>query len=149
MITIAKYPEHPEQLVVKKNEFFPDGVSEINVYNYYEGIKSKLLSQFKGKDLFIVIAVKPGSKLFIRRPYDKKTEFIRINSENEFELYHSGKTGEYHITSPEISDEAVFDFDPGPDATFDEIKDVVQQAIDFIKKQIGRASCRERVCLYV
>ena len=32
--------------VVKKNEFFPDGVSEINVYNFYEGIKAKLLPQF-------------------------------------------------------------------------------------------------------
>jgi len=131
----SRYPEHPDQLVVKKNEFFPSGISELDVWNYYEGIKSKLIPELKGRDLFIVIATKPGSKLFIRHPYDKKTEFIRINNEKQFEEYHSGKTREDPSTSSELTTEAVFDFDPGPSATFDEIKDVVEQCIDFIKKQ--------------
>lgn len=135
MVKNSDFPDHPDQLVVKKNDFFSRGVREIDVWNYYEGIKNKLIPELKGRNLFIVIATKPGSELFIRHPYDKKSKFIRINNKDEFETYHSGKTGEYHRTSSEITDEAVFDFDPGPSATFDEIKSVVQQCIDFIKKQ--------------
>lgn len=131
----AGYPEHPEQLVVKKNEFFPNGVKEIDVWNYYEGIKKKLISELKGYDLFVVMAIHPGTELYIRHPYDKKTEYIRINSEKDFEQYHTGKTAEYHITSPELVEEVVFDFDPGSKASFEDIKNVVSQCVEFIKKQ--------------
>ena len=131
----ADYPEHPDQLVVKKNEYFSNGVREIDIWNYYDGIKNKLISEFKGKDLFVVMAIKPDSEMYIRHPYDKKTEYIRINSLSQFEEYHTGKTAEYHITSPEMTDEAVFDFDPGSKATFNDIKNVVGQCVEFIKKQ--------------
>jgi len=131
----ADYPEHPDQLVVKKNEYFSKSVREIDVWNYYEGIKKKLIPELKGRNLFVVMAIKPGTELYVRHPYDKKTEFIRINSEKEFEQYHTGKTAEYHRTSPVTTDEVVFDIDPGSTATFEDIKDVVQQCLDFIKKQ--------------
>jgi len=131
----AGYPEHPDQLVVKKNEFFPSGVKEIDAFNYYAGIKSKLIPELKGRDLFVVMAINPGDELYVRHPYDKKTEFIRINSDKDFEKYHTGKTVEYHRTSPTITNEVVFDIDPGPEATFDSIKDVVAQCLYFIKKQ--------------
>lgn len=131
----ADYPEHPDQLIVKKNEYFSNGVREIDVWNYYDGIKRKLIPELKGRDLFVVMAVRPGSELYIRHPYDKKTEYIRINSEKEFEQYHSGKTAEYHRTSPVMTNEIVFDMDPGPKATFNNIKNVASQCLEFIKKQ--------------
>lgn len=131
----SSYPKHPDQLVVKKNEFFPEGVKEIDVFNYYTGIKNKLIPELKGRDLFVVMAISPGNELYLRHPYNKKTEFIRINSVKDFEKYHTGKTVEYHRTSSTITDEVVFDIDPGPKATFDSIKDVVVQCLDFIKKQ--------------
>ncbi|MDD5650085.1 MAG: hypothetical protein PHF86_06680 [Candidatus Nanoarchaeia archaeon] len=131
----ADYPEHPDQLVVKKNEYFSNGVKEIDVWNYYDGVKNKLVPELKGHDLFVVMAIRPGSRLYIRRPYDKKTQYIRINSVDDFEQYHTGKTGEYHITSPTTTDEAIFDIDPGSSATFESLKDIVSQCVDFIKEQ--------------
>jgi DNA primase len=135
MNKIAKYPEHPNQLVTKKNEFYTSGIKEIDVYNYYEGIKNKLIPELKGRDLFIVMALHPGSEMYIRHPYNKKTEFIRINNEKQFEEYHTGKTGEFHITCDAITDEVVFDFDPGPTTDLKQVKEVVKLGIEFIEKQ--------------
>ena len=128
------YPEHPDKIVIRKNEFSPE-VKEIDIWNYYDGIKNKLIPELKGRDLFVVVSPKTGQKIYIRHPYDKKTNFIRINNNDEFETYHSGRTVEYHRTSPVVTDEVVFDMDPGSAATFQEIKNVVQLCLDFIKSQ--------------
>lgn len=135
MLKKADYPEHPGQLVVKPNEYFSNGIKEKNVWFYYEGMKSKLLPALLKKDLFVVMAIKPGNELYVRHPYDKKTKYIRINSLEDFEQYHTGKTAEYHITSPKITDEVVFDIDPGKEIDFDKIKNATYECIEFIKKQ--------------
>ena len=134
MFKKSDYPDNPNDLVIKKGEF-SKGIKEIDIWNYYSGIKDKLIPELKGRDLFVVIAPKAGQELFIRHPYDKKSEFIRINNSNDFEQYHSGKTVEYHRTSPSTTDEAVFDFDPGPQADFKDIKNAVNLCLEFIKKQ--------------
>lgn len=131
----ADYPDHPKDLVIKKNALNPKDIREIDVWNYYEGIKSKLIPELKGRDLFVVVAPSPGKEIYVRHPYDKKTEFIRINNDKSFETYHSGRTVEYHRTSPVTTDEAVFDFDPGPSATFSDIKNAEALVEKFIKDQ--------------
>jgi hypothetical protein len=101
----ADFPDHPDQIVVSKSEHGLGGpeVTELDVYSYYtDGVITKMMQELKGREIFI--GVKPrgktpkGKPIYVRHPYDKKTEYIHINSEKDFETYHSGRTVEYHVT---------------------------------------------------
>jgi hypothetical protein len=132
----ADFPDHPDQVVVTKSEHGLGGpeVTELDVFSYYtDGVITKMLQEFKGRNLFI--AVKPREKtpkpIYVRHPYDKKSDYIRIGNEKEFEVYHSGRTVEYHVTMPATCPYYVVDFDAVEDwATTKKITAEVAQFLD-------------------
>lgn len=133
----ADYPDHPDEIVISKSENILDRppINELDIWSYYEGIKGRLIPQFKGKDLFIV--VKPDSKpVYIRHPYDKKTEFIRINDEKDFETYHSGRTVEYHITAE--SEVPFYAVDMDPPGTSEDDFNRAKKAAEEIADAMGK-----------
>jgi len=134
-IRTADYPDHPDDVVISKGENIVSGpeIKEIDVWSYYEGIKSKIIPELKSYNLFVVVkpkgVLKPGQKpVYIRRPYDKKTEFIRINNEKDFETYHSGRTVEYHVTTPASCPWYIVDFDAVED--WSETKKITAEIAD-------------------
>lgn len=131
----ADYPDHPDDIVISKKENIENlaPIKEINIYNYYEGIKNDLIKELKGNDLFIV--VKPDSKpVYIRHPYDKKSEFIRINNEKDFEEYHSGRTVEYHLTMPKMTPKYIIDYDPNENEKWDKTKENIKKIVNEMNK---------------
>jgi len=136
----ADYPDHPDEVVITKGENIAGlkDIKEIDVYNYYEGIKGKLIPELRGYNLFVVVkpegVLGPGEKgVYIRHPYDKKTEYIRINNEKEFETYHSGRTVEYHLTSPQRVPWYIIDIDPGSGG-FSKTKEIAADVADELNK---------------
>lgn len=136
----ADYPDHPDEVVISKGENIAGlkEIKEIDVYNYYEGIKGKLIPELKGYNLFVVIkpkgVLRPRQKgIYIRHPYDRKTEYIRINNNKEFEIYHSGRTVEYHLTSPQRVPWYIIDIDPGSE-DFSHTKEIAADVADELKK---------------
>jgi len=107
------------------------------MWNYYSGVKGKMLSELKGREMFIGIVpkgYKKGQKpVYVRHPYDKKTDRILINSEKDFDTYHSGRTVEYHITMPHMAPYYVIDYDAG-DESFPQTKKVVAEIADRLRK---------------
>lgn len=131
----SDFPDNPDEIVISKKENIENlrAIKEIDVYNYYEGIKNVLIKELKGNDLFIVI--KPNGKpVYIRHPYDKETEFIRINNEEEFEEYHSGRTVEYHITMPKKTSKYIIDYDPREGETWEKTKSNALEIATNMKK---------------
>jgi hypothetical protein len=96
-----------------------------------------MLSELKGREMFIGIVpkgYKEGQKpVYVRHPYDKKTDYILINNEKDFETYHSGRTVEYHITMPRMAPYYVVDFDAG-DEPFPQTKKIVAEIADGLGK---------------
>lgn len=137
-IKTADYPEHPDEVVISKSELIAGDkeIREIDVYNYYSGVKSKMIPELKGRNLFIAVKpkiLKKGEKpVYIRHPYDKKTDYIRINNADDFETYHSGKTVEYHVTMPQIAPYYVIDFDAAGD--WKTTKEITAEIADELKK---------------
>lgn len=129
----AGYPDSPEEVVISEKERLLDGsaIREIDVWTYYEGIKNELIDQLKGRDLFVVIKT-DSKKIYKRHPYDKKTEFIRINDTKDFEEYHSGRTVEYHVTMPSEAEYYIVDFDPSPELNFDKVESIAAEIADAI-----------------
>jgi hypothetical protein len=118
VIKNSDYPDHPDDIVVSKSEHALGGpeVTELDVFSYYtDGVLTKMLQELTGRNLFI--AVKPrektpkGKPIYVRHPYNKKTDYIRISNAKDFETYHSGRTIEYHVTMPALCPYYIIDFD--------------------------------------
>lgn len=127
----AGFPDHPKDNVISSQENIASNevIEEIDVWSYYDGIKSDLIDELKGHDLFIVVKTEKRP-IYIRHPYDKKTEFIRINNEDEFKEYHSGRTVEYHITAEKKVPYYIIDFDPYDGMPWTKTKDVALEIAD-------------------
>jgi len=107
--------------------------SEKDIWNYYEGVGRKMLSEIKDRNIFIGIVpkgYKSGKPIYIRHPYDKKGDYISINDQKDFEVYHSGRTVEYHITMPQMAPYYIIDIDaPGEFANTKKITAEVADAL--------------------
>lgn len=131
-IRTADYPNHPNDMVLPKSDWNSREVLEIDVWNYYSAAKAKMVSEFKGRNLFIGVVPKDYKKgqkpIYIRHPYHGNTEYIRIRSDKEFEIYHSGRTVEYHVTMPQYAPYYIIDIDaPGK---FSDTKKITAEVAD-------------------
>lgn len=99
------YPKHPETVVIE-NEFYPDGLHEIDIWNHYQKYKTKILKEVQGRDLFFVLMV--DSALVYRR--GEATRFVRLNPSNYDKLI-TGRTLSIHSTMRRSEDIAVVDID--------------------------------------
>ena len=110
---MSGYPEHPDTVIVSKKDRITEGpiYLEKDIWTYYDGVKGRMLDEFKGRNLFIKLKTDTGA-LFIRHPFKGgQSEFIRIDSENQFGEYNTGRILEYHVTMPAMCPYYVVDFD--------------------------------------
>jgi hypothetical protein len=136
MIRTADYPDHPDDLVLPKSDWSSRTVNELDVWTYYSGAGNKMLPELKGRNLFIGIVpkgYKSGQKpIYVRHPYHGNTEYIRIGNAKEFEIYHSGRTVEYHVTLPKTTPYYIIDIDaPGK---FSNTKKITAEVADALGK---------------
>ena len=133
----SAYPDHPNSVVVsKKDSLINRELCELDIYSYYTNdVVKGMLKELKSRDLFIGIRLegRHGKLLYIRHPYDKKTEYIRINSISDFQKYRSGRTIEYHCTTKQRTDFYIIDFDAG-DEPFSQTKKITADISDALDK---------------
>lgn len=138
LIKKSNYPTHPASVVISKNELLSGSkeITEEDIWNYYDGVKSKMLPELKGKDLFVGIKLegKKGKPLYLRHPFDKKTEFIRISNEKDFMKTVTGRTVEIHQTMGATTPYWVVDFDGIPGDNFEKTKKITGEVADKLEK---------------
>ena len=107
------YPDHPDTIIVK-NEFYPDGLREIDIWNYYQKVKGKLLQQVVNRDLMFFIMVN-DREIVLRK---EGTGFLRLNSKN-YDTVITGRTVSIHSTMNRNESFGIVDIDTDD---FDEAK---------------------------
>jgi len=120
------YPKHPDTVILK-NEFYPKGLKEIDIWNYYQSIKSKILREVTGRDLFFLIVPDTG-KIIVKRA-GKTTRFIRLTASNYDDMI-TGRTVSIHSTMRRSEDIAIIDIDY--DAFDRTLKKAVVDCFDFV-----------------
>ncbi len=50
------YPENPETIVIK-NKYYPRGIREIDIWNYYQSVRRGLIDQTFNRDLLFFFMV--------------------------------------------------------------------------------------------
>ena len=80
-------PKHPETIVIK-NKFYPRGLKEIDIWNYYQKVKKQILQETFNRNIMFMIMV-DVNKPIIRRK--SKEGFIRLSPSNYDEII-TGRT---------------------------------------------------------
>ena len=121
------YPEHPETIILK-NRFYSAGLKEIDIWNYYQKVKSQILNETRGRDLMFIIMVEIN-KPIIRRNVAGKT--IRLTPQN-YDTFITGRTLSIHSAMGMSEDIGIIDVDVHPDDGFRWAKKATLDTYDFV-----------------
>jgi len=120
------YPKHPDSIIIK-NSFYPSGLKEIDVWDYYQTFKTEILEQVSGRDLFFVILVDLNKPIVVRA--GRGTRFVRLTSSN-YNTMITGRTISIHSTMKRMEDIAIVDIDSDD---FKKAKEACLDCYDFLK----------------
>lgn len=101
------YPEHPDTVLIK-NKFYPKGLTELDIWNYYQNNKLNILEEVRNRDLFFYIAV-DLNKFIIKRK-GKNTKFIRLTPQT-YDDYIHGRVVSIHSTMKKVESFGIIDID--------------------------------------
>ena len=133
-------PKNPETIVIR-NQLYPNGLSEISVWEYYQKVKPKILSETKGKDLMFGIMVEEN-KLVFRRNYGDS--IIRLTPKNYDEII-TGRTVSIYSEMGAYEDFAIIDVDIDPSDGFRWAKMATSNVYEYVMDRVPivrRASIR-------
>jgi len=100
------YPENPETIIIK-NRFYPNGLREKDVYEYYQKVKGSILEQVKGRDLMFAIMVDINKPIIRRKILGR---FI-ILTPSIYDKLITGRTIAIYSTMKFYEDIAIVDID--------------------------------------
>lgn len=121
------YPEHPETIVLK-NKFYPKGLKEIDIWNYYQKVKRPLLEQIRNRDLMFFIMV-DVNKPVIRRKVPGG--YIRMTPNNYDEVI-TGRTISIHSAMGRSESFGIIDVDVHPSDGFKWAKRATNDVYEFV-----------------
>ncbi len=120
-------PKNPNTIVIK-NEFYPKGLSELDVYNYYMNNKKKILNEVSGRDLMLFLAV--DTNKFIVRRHTKFDDFIQLDYYN-YDRIINGRVVSIHSTFGSRESFGIVDIDC---SNFDDAKYGAAEVYDLLVK---------------
>lgn len=122
------YPKNPETIVIK-NRFYPSGLKEKDIYNYYQKVKRDLLKETFNRDLMVFIATDLNKNIIRRRMKNGQT--IRMNSKNYDNLI-TGRTISCHTSMSNIEEIGVIDVDIDPRDGFRWAQKATSEVYNFV-----------------
>ena len=121
------YPKNPDIIVIK-NQFYPNGLTEKNIYNYYMMVKRELLSQVKDRELLFYIATNLNNSIL--RRYESPNNKYKLNEKN-YESLITGRTISIHSIRKEEENFGIIDIDY---EDFDKAKVLTLDVFNFLSK---------------
>ncbi len=100
------YPNHPNDIVIT-NKYYPKGLTEIEIYNYYMSIKTKILNWIDNRSSAILLRT---DKPILIRKYKNKP--IRLTNSN-YESIITGRTNCIYVVHPSMTNYWIVDTDIG------------------------------------
>lgn len=100
-------PQNPDIIIIK-NKFYPKGLTEGQVWQYYNKYKGVLLKNTQGRDLMFAIMVDVNHSI-IRR-HGSNVNLLQLNNSN-YETIITGRTSTIYSTMKAYEDFCVIDID--------------------------------------
>jgi hypothetical protein len=121
------YPENPNTIVIQ-NKFYPKGIQEIDIWNYYQRVKPNIIRETQGRDIMFFIMVEKN-KPVVRRKVPGG--FIRMTP-NNYDKVITGRTVSLHSAMGSIENFGIIDIDIDPSDGFRWAKEVTRRVYDFV-----------------
>ena len=125
------YPENPDTIILK-NKIYSRGLREIDVWNYYQSVKPKLLAVTKNQDLMFVLMT-DLNKPVIRRKLGSRT--IRLTPQN-YDQIITGRTLSIHTAMSSVSTFGIVDIDVDERDGLSWAKKATKDTYDFIMDKV-------------
>lgn len=119
-------PEHKDTIVVKPNEFYPKGLTEMAVWDYYNFHKRDILPDINGKEVLTVVKT---DGIVIKRHIDNG--FI-IMDEAIYDKLNNGRTLELHLVLGDTVDYYFVDLDPKDEFDFSQTKEIAAEVSELL-----------------
>ena len=101
-------PKNPGILVIQ-NKYYPRGLNEGDIYNYYQSVKHPIVKEVLGKNLTFYFAV-DLNQIVVMRKAKTPTGFLRLNYSNYDEVI-TGRTISIHSNFNRTTDFGIVDID--------------------------------------
>ena len=135
------YPENPNTIVIK-NKYYPKGLTELDVWNYYQGFKVPILNQTRNRDMMFGIMVDTNKPVIRRRGKDQK--FVRLDPKN-YDQVITGRTVVLYSTMEMYERQGIIDIDIDPNDGFRWAQKTTLDVFDFVMDKmpiVKKASIR-------
>ena len=100
------FPPNPDQVILK-NEYYPQGLTEKQVYEHYMKYKPYILEHTQGRE--IMFAIKTDDDIVIKRK-DSNGRFLKLNN-NNYEDLITGRTIAVYATMGKTEKFGIIDID--------------------------------------
>jgi hypothetical protein len=122
------YPKNPNTIVIK-NKFYPAGLREIDIWNYYQKVKRDLLKETFNRDLMFFIMTDVNKPIIRRRM--KSGRPIRMDAKN-YDTIISGRSVSIHSAMGNIEEIGVIDIDIDPRDGFRWAQKATSEVYNFV-----------------
>ena len=130
------YPQNPETIVLK-NQYYPQGLREIDIWNYYQSAKTSLLTTTKNRDVAFIIMVDVNKPVW--RKKGKGQNYIRLTPQNYDETI-TGRTVAVYSTMGMYEQTGIIDIDIDPRDGFRWAKDTTKNVFDYVMDKMPLVS---------
>ncbi len=121
------YPENPKTIIVKNN-FYPQGLTELDVWSYYDKVRGSFLQSTKNRDLTALIMT-GVNKPVLRRNVSGKT--IRLTPQN-YDKVITGRSIGFYSAMTSTEQFGIIDVDVDPRDGFKWAKKATLDTFDFV-----------------
>lgn len=123
-------PKNPETIIIK-NSYYPRGLTEKQIYDYYMKVKSPLLNYIGNRSVSFFLMI--DGKIIVKRK-DKSGGRIKLTPAN-YEEVISGRTLSIFINRmSKMTDYIVIDIDSGKGTPFSKLSNAFEIARKIMKK---------------
>jgi hypothetical protein len=121
------YPENPNTIVVQ-NSFYPKGLREIDIWNYYQSVKTDILRETNYKDVMFFIMVDKNKPVIRRKGVEGP---IRLSPKN-YDTIITGRTVSIHSSMGAYEEFGIIDIDIDPSDGFRWAKEVTYRVYNYV-----------------
>lgn len=122
------YPENPNTIILK-NKYYPNGLKEIDVWNYYQKNKKSILDETQSRDVMLGIMVDVNKSILRRK--GKGKDWIRLTTRNYDEVI-TGRTLTIYSSMNSYEKFGIIDIDVTEYDGFNWAKKVALDVYDFV-----------------
>lgn len=122
--------KNPDTIIIQ-NLYYPNGLTEIQIYNYYQNIKSELILNSLNHDILLFLFT-DLNKYIVKRK-DENGNNIRLTHEN-FDRIIAGRVVGINIIVKPILTYICIDIDPGYNTSENDLKICIEKLIILYNK---------------